>query len=97
MGKFGSVYIMASGRLGTLYTGVTSDLPARVYAHREELISGFTKQYGCKTPVWYQYFDALEEARRRELRIKEWRRAWKLELIDNFNPGWDDLYPSLFD
>ena len=96
MSKAGCVYIMASKRLGTLYTGVTSDLPAPVYAHREGLISGFTKRYGCKLLVWYQYFDDLEEARRRELQIKEWRRAWKLELIDTFNPGWDDLYPSLF-
>ena len=87
---------MASKRLGTLYTGVSSDLPARVYAHREGLIEGFTRRYGCKLLVWYQYFDDLDKARRRELQIKEWRRAWKLELIDNFNPGWDDLYPSLF-
>jgi putative endonuclease len=88
----GCVYIMASERLGTLYIGVTSDLPRRAYEHRNGLIAGFTRKYGCKLLVWYQYFDDLEEARRRELQLKEWRRPWKLELIETNNPGWDDLY-----
>ena len=91
----GCVYIMASRRIGTLYTGVTSNLAARTYAHREGLIPGFTKRYGCKMLVWYEHHDDLQDARRRELQIKEWRRAWKLELIETLNPEWDDLYPSL--
>jgi putative endonuclease len=95
MSKSGCVYIMASRRNGTLYIGVTSDLAARVFAHREGLIGGFTKKYDCKLLVWYQLFDDLQEARNRELQMKEWRRAWKLEVIGKMNPDWSDLYPSL--
>jgi putative endonuclease len=95
MSKSGCVYIMASRRNGTLYIGVTSDLAARVFAHREGLIGGFTKKYDCKLLVWYQLFDDLQEARNRELQMKEWRRAWKLEVIEKMNPDWSDLYPSL--
>lgn len=86
---------MTNKRLGTLYTGVTSDLPARVYAHREGLIPGLAERYGCKMLVWYEVHQDLQGARRRELQIKEWRRAWKLELIDKANPDWDDLYPHI--
>ena len=95
MAKAGYVYIMASKRNGTLYIGVTSDLPARVYAHREGLIDGFTKRYGCKLLVWYAPFDDIQDARRRELQMKEWRRAWKLEAIEQMNPGWRDLYEEI--
>ena len=91
----GSVYIMASRRNGTLYTGVTSDLPGRVYAHREGLVPGFTRRYGCKQLVWYEQHEDLQQARARELQIKEWRRAWKLEIIERFNPLWEDLYPAI--
>jgi putative endonuclease len=94
--KQGYVYIMASRRNGTLYLGVTSDLAKRVYEHREGLIAGFTRQYGCKLLVWYQTFDDLDGARLRELQMKEWRRAWKLRVIEEMNPNWEDLYPSLF-
>ena len=93
--KGGSVYIMASRRNGTLYTGVTSDLAGRLYAHREGLVPGFTRRYGCKQLVWYEQHEDLQQARARELQIKEWRRAWKLELIERFNPLWDDLYPVI--
>jgi putative endonuclease len=95
MDKAGFVYIMASQRNGTLYIGVTSNLVQRVYQHRNGLIDGFTKKYGCKFLVWFQAFDDLDEARRRELQMKEWRRAWKLREIEAVNPEWNDLYPSL--
>ena len=96
MPKPGYVYIMASQRNGTLYLGVTSDLIKRVWEHRNGIIGGFTKRYGCKMLVWYEAYDDLEEARLRELRMKEWRRAWKLELIETMNPNWEDLYDTLF-
>ena len=91
-----AIYILASGRNGTLYIGVTSDLPGRVYAHRNGLIGGFTKKYGCKLLVWYQPFDDMDSARHRELQMKEWRRGWKLRVIEEMNPEWQDLYESLF-
>ena len=95
MTKAGYVYIMTSCRNGTLYIGMTSDLPGRVYAHRKGLIGGFTKRYGCKRLVWFECHDDLQEARHRELQMKEWRRAWKIDLIEKTNPNWDDLYPGL--
>ena len=94
--KAGYVYIVANRKNGTIYVGVTSDLIARIYAHREELIPGFTKRYGCKLLVWYEAYDDLQEARRRELQMKEWKRAWKIRLIEEENFDWDDLYPTLF-
>ena len=95
MEKGGFVYILASRRNGTLYVGVTSDLARRVFEHREELIAGFTQTYGVKTPVWYEHHDDIESAIIRETRIKGWKRAWKLELIEAVNPAWDDLYEML--
>jgi len=95
MTKPGYVYIMASRRNGTLYIGVTSDLVARVFGHREGVVGGFTKRYGCRRLVWFEAHDDLQDARYRELQMKEWRRAWKIELIVKMNPGWDDLYPEL--
>ncbi len=94
--KQGFVYIMASRRNGTLYIGVTSDLAPRVYEHREGLIDGFTKKYGCTLLVWFEAFDDLEAARHRELQMKEWKRAWKLRVIEEMNPEWEDLYAGLF-
>lgn len=96
MDKAGYVYIMASQRNGTLYLGVTSDLPKRACEHRSGAIPGFTRGHGCKLLVWYQAFDDLDAARHRELQMKEWKRAWKLRVIEELNPGWDDLYDSLF-
>ena len=93
--KSGVVYIMASGKNGTIYIGVTSDLVQRVYAHREGLVAGFTQKNRCKTLVWFEAFDDLHEARRRELKMKEWKRAWKIRLIEEDNLEWDDLYPTL--
>ncbi len=91
----GYVYIMASRRNGTLYIGVTNDLVARVFGHREGVIRGFTKRYGCKVLVWFEQHDDLQDARQREVQMKEWRRAWKIEMIMKMNPAWDDLYPGL--
>lgn len=96
MEKAGYVYIMASRRNGTLYLGVTSDLPGRVYQHRQGLVGGFTKRYGCKQLVWYQAFEDIDAARHRELQMKEWKRAWKLRVIEEMNPQWRDLYAALF-
>jgi putative endonuclease len=86
---------MASKRNGTLYLGVTSDLILRTYQHRNGLIEGFSKQHGCRILVWYEAHDDLQEARSREVQIKRWKRAWKVELIEKRNPYWEDLYPGL--
>ena len=94
--KAGFVYIMATRKNGAIYLGVTSDLVKRVWAHREGVIGGFTKRYGCKLLVWFEVYDDLQEARLRELRMKEWNRAWKIRLIEERNLDWDDLYPTLF-
>jgi putative endonuclease len=96
MNKAGWVYIVASRRNGTIYIGVTSDLPKRAYEHRHGLIAGFTRKYGCKPLVWHQAFDDLDAAGHRELQMKEWKRAWKLKVIEEMNPDWNDLYESLF-
>ncbi|HET7316178.1 MAG TPA: GIY-YIG nuclease family protein [Sphingomicrobium sp.] len=88
--------MMASRKNGTIYTGVTSDLPKRAYEHREGLIAGFTKRDGCRLLVWFEAHEDLLEARRRELQIKEWKRAWKIRLIEEANLEWIDLYPGLF-
>jgi putative endonuclease len=93
--KVGFVYIMANRKNGTIYIGVTSDLVGRVYEHREGLVSGFTKRYGCKLLVWYEAHGDLQDARLRELRMKEWKRSWKVRLIEEHNLEWDDLYPTL--
>ena len=87
-----AVYILASRRNGTLYIGVTSDLCGRIAQHREGSIPGFTKKYGVKTPVWFQYFDSMAGAIQREKQLKEWKRVWKLQLIESANPAWKDLY-----
>src|SRR5947209_16880867 len=88
---------MASGKNGTIYIGVTSDLAKRVYEHREGLVPGFTKRYGCKRLVWFEAFDDIQQARERELQIKQWERAWKVKRIEELNLDWEDLYPTLFD
>jgi putative endonuclease len=91
----GFVYIMASKRYGTIYVGVTSDLMQRAYQHREGLVPGFTKTYGVRDLVYYERHERIEAAIQREHNIKHWPRRWKTELIDGFNPQWDDLYPTL--
>ena len=92
----GFVYIMSNRRNGILYVGVTSNLPARAYQHREGLIDGFTKQYGLKLLVYYEAFDDIRLAIAREKAIKHWPRAWKVRLIHGMNPEWKDLYDTLF-
>jgi putative endonuclease len=87
----GHVYILASRRYGTLYTGVTSDLTRRIFEHREGLIPGFTREYGVKRLVFAETHDDISEAIIREKRIKDWRRDWKINLIERDNPLWDDL------
>jgi putative endonuclease len=93
----GYVYIMASRRNGTLYIGATSDLVKRVWEHRNALVEGFTKKYGCKFLVWYAATDDLQAARLRELQMKKWKRLWKLTEIEQLNPNWQDLYPTLLE
>jgi putative endonuclease len=86
------VYILASDRNGTLYVGVTNDLYARVMEHREGLVSGFTKRHGVKRLVYFEEHGDIETAIAREKSIKRWRRAWKLQLIEQANPQWRDLW-----
>ena len=86
---------MASGRNGTLYTGVTNDLARRVWEHREGLLPGFTRQYGCKLLVWYEEFFDMRDAIQREKNIKRYYRKWKLNLIEQSNPTWRDLYAEI--
>jgi putative endonuclease len=94
--KAGFVYIMASRKNGTTYVGSTSNLIQRVVQHREGLADGFTKEHGCKLLVWFEAHDDLQDARRREVQMKEWKRPWKIKRIEERNLDWVDLYPSLF-
>lgn len=87
----GFVYILASKRNGTLYTGVTSNLPGRVIAHREGRGSAFCKKYGVYRFVWYEEHPLYVSAIQRETSIKRWKRAWKIALIEKINPDWNDL------
>jgi putative endonuclease len=87
-----TVYILASKRNGTLYIGVTSDLCSRIAQHRDGSFPGFTKKYDVKNLVWFQYLDSMPAAIEREKQLKEWKRTWKLELIENSNPDWRDLF-----
>jgi putative endonuclease len=89
------VYILASGRNGTLYTGFTSDLVKRIWEHRGKFVDGFTHEYGVTRLVWYEQHGTAEEAITREKQIKNWKRAWKLELIEKANPYWNDLYDEI--
>jgi putative endonuclease len=89
------VYILFSRRNGTLYTGVTSDLIKRVYEHRNNLADGFTKKYSVHRLIWYEAHGAAEIAIPREKQIKKWNRQWKLDLIEQSNPEWKDLYNEL--
>ena len=88
----GYVYILASKQNGTLYTGVTSDLGSRVFEHKQRLGAGFTAKYGVIRLVWYQEYVEIGEAIVFEKRIKRWRRAWKIALIEGMNPDWRELY-----
>ena len=85
-------YILASRKNGTLYIGVTSDLPKRIYEHKQNLIDGFTKKYNVHTLVYYEVHNDILEAITRERRIKKWNRRWKMRLIEKMNSEWKDLY-----
>jgi putative endonuclease len=93
--KSGWVYFMTNKPDGILYVGVTSHLAKRAHEHREELVEGFTKQYGLKRLVYCERFDDIRDAIQREKTIKHWPRAWKVRLLQGMNPEWDDLYDSL--
>lgn len=90
-----AVYLLASGRNGTLYLGVTSDLVQRVWQHRNEVADGFAKTYAVHQLVWFEQHDTMETAIVREKQIKKWKRVWKLELIEQGNPDWEDLWPQI--
>ena len=89
------VYIMASRRNGTLYIGVTSDLIKRAWEHKNDSVEGFTRRYRVHHLVWYEIHESMESAIQRERSLKNWQRRWKLGLIEEFNPEWNDLYAGL--
>ena len=89
------IYILASNRNGTLYIGVTSNLLKRVYEHKNNLVKGFTKKYNVHKLVYYEQTEEIASASQRKKRLKKWRRAWKIELIEKFNKEWKDLYIDL--
>jgi len=89
------VYMMASRRDGTLYVGVTNDLVRRAWEHREGYGDGFTGRYGVKLLVWYEIHGQIEAAIQREKNIKHWPRRWKIALIEESNPDWEDLFPRI--
>ena len=95
MSRQPAVYIMASNRNGTLYISVARHLAKRVWEHKNDLVEGFTKRHGVHTLVWYEPHESMGSAITREKAIKEWKRAWKLELIEKGNPTWRDLYEEL--
>ena len=89
------VYMLASKRNGTLYTGVTSNLLKRVWEHKNNLVEGFTNKYGVHTLVWYELHNTMDSAIQREKAIKNWKRAWKLKVIEKMNAHWRELYSDL--
>ena len=95
MSKQPAVYILASKKNGTLYIGVTSNLIKRIWEHKNNLVKGFTEQYNVHNLVWYELHDNMESAILREKMLKEWKRKWKLEIIEGSNPNWNDLYDAI--
>ncbi len=91
------VYIMSNKKDGVLYIGVTSDLIKRVYEHKNEFVDSFTKRYKLKKMVYYEIFDDVESAIKREKQLKNWHREWKINLIQASNPEWIDLYRSILE
>ena len=90
-----AVYILASKRNGTLYIGVTSELAKRVWQHKNNVVDGFTMRYSVHQLIWYELHETMESAIEREKALKNWERVWKLALIENSNPGWQDLYETI--
>jgi putative endonuclease len=95
MDKQPCVYLLASKINGTLYTGVTSSLVRRIWEHKSDFVEGFTRKYGVHTLVWYEVHETMESAIHSEKCIKNWKRAWKIKMIEKMNPKWRDLYPDL--
>ena len=90
-----AVYILATGKRGTLYIGVTSNLIARTWQHREHVVEGFTKRYDVTNLVWYELHGTMDTAILREKQLKKWNREWKLRLVQEFNPEWRDLWDDI--
>ena len=90
-----AVYILASKPRGTLYTGVTRDLIKRIWEHKNDVVTGFTKEYKIHRFVYYELHEDISSAILREKQIKKWNRLWKIELIEDFNPEWNDLYDDI--
>ena len=90
-----AVYIVASGRNGTLYIGMTNSRARRIWEHKNKVVPGFTAKYGCDHLVYFELFEDIQEAMLREKRLKDWKRAWKITLIEEANPLWNDLYDGL--
>ncbi|MEA1889855.1 MAG: GIY-YIG nuclease family protein [Pseudomonadota bacterium] len=95
MERLPCVYLLANKRNGTLYTGVTSSLQKRVWEHKNNTFEGFTKKYSVHTLVWYEVHETMETAIQREKAIKNWKREWKIKIIEERNPKWRDLYSDL--
>lgn len=89
------VYILTKRRNSTFYVGMTSDLPKRIWEHKNEVANGFTKEHNIKMLVYYEVFDNAEHAIRREKRLKKWNRSWKMKVIEEMNPQWKDLYNDI--
>ena len=89
------VYLLASKKHGTLYLGVTNDIVRRVFEHRTKAAGGFTARYDVNKLVWFEVYDDVITAITREKELKKWRRDWKIRLIEETNPNWDDLYPGI--
>ncbi len=90
-----AVYLLATGKRGTLYIGVTSNLVARTWQHREHVVAGFTKRYDVTKLVWYELHGTMDTAILREKQLKKWNREWKLRLVQEFNPEWRDLWDDI--
>jgi putative endonuclease len=95
MSKQYYVYILAKARNSTFYVGMTSDLPKRIWEHKNETADGFTKKHAIKALVYYEIFTDPESAIKREKRLKKWNRAWKMRVIEEMNPDWKDLYNEI--
>ena len=95
MEKRPCVYILTNQRNGTLYVGVTSNLPKRIWEHKNKVVEGFTKKYSVDKLVWYESHETMKSAIQREKAMKYWKRHWKLNTIETMNPDWHDLYKEL--
>lgn len=95
MNRQPAVYILANKRNGTLYVGVTSDLIKRIWQHKNNVVKGFTERYSVHQLVWYELHETMESAIRKEKMLKNWKRVWKLKLIERSNPNWQDLYGTI--